>query len=166
MPPRSLTRVDAHTAGTRLGRQSARAILIDELGRLVLFKRTKAGVAPYWTTPGGRLEDTDASLVAALHRELKEELGAEAIGLSRVFLHSRVGETGLAIQHFYLARLTTMDLSARSGPEFDDPSRGTYDVERVSLRGDDLRAVNLRPEELKAFILTNRIALLGEVGLT
>ncbi len=156
--------MDAHT-GKRLGRHSARAILIDDLGRLVLFKRTRPGVEPYWTTPGGRLEETDASLLAALHRELTEELGAEATGVSKVFLHSRVGETGLAVAHFYVARLTTMDLSARTGPEFDDPSRGAYDVERVSLRGDDLRAIDLRPEELKAFILTNRIALLGEVGL-
>ena len=157
--------MDAHTA-IRLGRHSARAILIDDLGRVVLFKRTRPGVAPYWTTPGGRLEDSDASMLAALRRELKEELGAEVSGASRVFLHSRENEAGVAIQHFYIARLTTMDLSARNGPEFDDPTRGTYDVERVSLHSDDLRTVNLRPAELKAFILTNRIALLGEVGLT
>jgi 8-oxo-dGTP pyrophosphatase MutT (NUDIX family) len=64
-------------------RRASRAILIDDLDRLVLIKRTKPGRAPYWTAPGGGIEDSDASPVAALHRELAEELGAFVIwGLS------------------------------------------------------------------------------------
>jgi 8-oxo-dGTP pyrophosphatase MutT (NUDIX family) len=66
-----------------IGRRAARAILIDDLGQLVLIKRTKLGQAPYWTAPGGGVDDTDASVEAALHRELAEELGATVIwGLS------------------------------------------------------------------------------------
>lgn len=53
-------------------RRAARAILIDDLGRLVLIKRTKPGQPPYWTAPGGGVEDTDASVEAALYRELAE----------------------------------------------------------------------------------------------
>jgi hypothetical protein len=34
-------------------RRSARAILIDDAGRLVLIKRSKPGREPYWTTAGG-----------------------------------------------------------------------------------------------------------------
>lgn len=60
------------------GRRAARAILIDDRGRLVLLKRSKRDRAPYWTTPGGGVEETDASVEAALHRELAEELGATA----------------------------------------------------------------------------------------
>ena len=63
-----------------VGRQAARAILIDDDGRLVLIKRTKPGQAPYWTAPGGGVDATDVSVEAALHRELAEELGAEASG--------------------------------------------------------------------------------------
>ena len=34
-------------------RRSARAILIDDEGRLVLIKRSKPDREPYWTTAGG-----------------------------------------------------------------------------------------------------------------
>jgi ADP-ribose pyrophosphatase YjhB (NUDIX family) len=69
-----------------VGRQAARAILIDDHGRLVLIKRTKSGQAPYWTAPGGGVDPSDESVDAALHRELAEELGAAASGAARVFL--------------------------------------------------------------------------------
>jgi len=38
-------------------RRSARAILIDDDGHLVLIRRTRPGRAPYWTTAGGGVED-------------------------------------------------------------------------------------------------------------
>nr|WP_198152792.1 NUDIX domain-containing protein [Pseudofrankia sp. DC12] len=37
-------------------RRAARAILINDLGQLVLIKRTKPDQAPYWTAPGGGVE--------------------------------------------------------------------------------------------------------------
>ncbi len=67
-----------------VGRRAARAILIDDECRLVLIKRTKPGQAPYWTAPGGGVEDSDASAEAALYRELAEELGAKATDASQV----------------------------------------------------------------------------------
>ena len=146
---------------TVIARRSARAILIDDAGRLVLFKRTKPGEIPYWSTPGGGMEESDASLEAALHREIAEELGAEASAATPVFLHSFRSGRGLTVQHYYVARLTKLDLSARHGPEFEDPSRGAYDVERVALFGDGLDALDLRPPSLKQFILANREALMA-----
>jgi ADP-ribose pyrophosphatase YjhB (NUDIX family) len=148
-----------------IGRRAARAILIDDQGRLVLIRRTRPGQAPYWTTPGGGVEDTDASVEAALHRELAEELGAEATGASQVLLVSSPSGSGVAVQHFFVARLAGLDETARTGPEFADPSRGGYDVDRVDLLGDDLAAVDLKPDALKKFILANRQALLAEAGL-
>ena len=147
-----------------VGRRAARAILIDDLGRLVLIKRTKPGQAPYWTAPGGGVEDTDSSMEAALYRELTEELGAEASDASRVFLFSSPSDTGVAVQHFFVARLVSLDESARSGPEFSDPSRGGYELDRVDLRGGELASVDLKPTALKEFILANWEALLVEVG--
>ncbi|HEY7175139.1 MAG TPA: NUDIX domain-containing protein [Micromonosporaceae bacterium] len=146
-----------------IGRRAARAILIDDQDRLVLIKRTKPGQPSYWTAPGGGIDDTDASAEAALRRELHEELGAEAAGASRVFLFSSPSDAGIAIQHFFVARLTKLDESARNGPEFEDSSQGAYDVDRVDLHGDDLTSVDLRPGALKEFILANRGALLVEV---
>jgi len=77
-----------------------RAILWDERDQLVLIKRTKPDQAPYWTSPGGGLEPTDASLDAALRRELREELGAEAERLSQVFLFNSPSGEGVSVQHF------------------------------------------------------------------
>jgi ADP-ribose pyrophosphatase YjhB (NUDIX family) len=88
---------------------------VDDLGRLVLIKRTKPGQAPYWTAPGGGVEDADASVEAALHRELAEELGATVTGASQVFLFSSPSDAGIAVQHCFVARLASMEESARSG---------------------------------------------------
>lgn len=65
-----------------------------------------------------------------------------------------------SVQRYFLARLLSLDSSARHGPEFADPSRGSYDVERVDLRSGALRTLDLMPPELKEFILANREALL------
>jgi 8-oxo-dGTP pyrophosphatase MutT (NUDIX family) len=95
-----------------------------------------------------------------VRRELWEELGASIATAGRVFLASSPSDAGLAVQHFFLARLTWLDESARSGPELDDPSRGGYDLDRVDLRGDDLERIDLKPTVLKEFILANREVLL------
>lgn len=147
-----------------VGRRAARAILIDEMGRLVLIKRIKPGQAPYWTAPGGGVEATDASVEATLYRELAEELGATATDASQVFLFSSPSDAGVAVQHFFVVRLASLDESARAGPEFSDPSRGGYELDRVDLHGDELASVDLKPTALKEFIQANREALLVEAG--
>jgi ADP-ribose pyrophosphatase YjhB (NUDIX family) len=152
-------------AGPGIARRSARAIIIDDRARLVLIKRTKSGLAPYWTTAGGGVEESDASVEAAMRREIFEELGAEAAGAAQVFLVSEQRRAGIQVQHFFVTRLVRLDLAARTGPELLDPSRGAYDVDYVDLRGDALADIDLKPAELKGFILANRVALLAEVGL-
>jgi ADP-ribose pyrophosphatase YjhB (NUDIX family) len=141
-------------------------ILIDNDGNLVLIRRTRPGVPVYWTTPGGGIEDTDACAEAAMHRELFEELGATAEGATQVFLASAPSELGLKIQLFFVARMTSLDLSLRDGPEIASPAKGRYDPDRVSLLDDGtaLAAVALRPPCLKEFIQANRQALLAEAG--
>jgi ADP-ribose pyrophosphatase YjhB (NUDIX family) len=149
-----------------VGRRAARAILIDDGGRLVLIKRTKPGQDPYWTAPGGGVESNDVSVEAALSRELAEELGAKVSGASQVFLFSSPCDAGVAVQHFFVARLVSLDESQRTGPEFSDTSRGGYEVDRVDLQGDDLGIIDLKPPALKEFILANREALLAEAART
>jgi ADP-ribose pyrophosphatase YjhB (NUDIX family) len=146
-------------------RRSARAIIVDDKAQLVLIKRTKSGRAPYWTTAGGGVDDTDASVEAAMRREIFEELGAVAGGASQVFLVSDRTPDGIRVQHFFVTRLVAIDLSKRDGLELRDPANGSYDPDYVDLRGDALADTDLRPPELKAFILANRIALLAEAGL-
>ena len=48
----------------------------------MLIKRTKPNQRPYWTTPGGGIEESDESVEAALQREPIEELGAEVSDVS------------------------------------------------------------------------------------
>jgi 8-oxo-dGTP pyrophosphatase MutT (NUDIX family) len=146
-------------------RHSARAILIDDQKRLVLIKRTKPGRATYWTTAGGGVEDTDGSVEAAMRREVFEELGAETGPASPVFLATGRTTRGVQVQHYFVARLVRLDLAARNGPELLDPSRGAYDPDFVDLSEDGLANIDLVPAALKDFILTNRAALLAEVGL-
>jgi ADP-ribose pyrophosphatase YjhB (NUDIX family) len=150
-----------------VARRAARGILIDEDGQLVLIRRTKPGLPVYWTTPGGGIEDEDAGAEAAMHREIFEELGATATGAFPVFLVSDSSRAGLKIHYFFLARLASLDVSLRNGPEFTASGKGRYDPDRVSLRGDGaaLAAIDLRPPELKAFILANREALLADAGV-
>lgn len=130
----------------------------------MLFKRTKLGHAPYWTAPGGGVEDTDTSVEAALHRELTEELGAHAANATQVFLFSSPSDAGVAVQHFFVARLVSLDESVRNGPEFSDPSRGGYELDRIDLLGGGLASIDLKPTLLKEFILANREALLAEAN--
>lgn len=122
------------------------------------------GKAPSWKVPGGGVEPTDSSIEAALHRELAEELGAEATGAAQVFLYSVPWDDGVAVHHIFVARLTKLNESARSGPEFSDPARGEFAADLVDLRRDDLTLIDLEPPALKEFILANREALLAEVA--
>lgn len=144
-------------------RRSARAILIDETGHLLLIRRTRPGQTPYWTTPGGGLEPTDDSLESALRRELAEELGASITPTTQVFLHSTITDAGVDIQHFFLTRLLGLDQNLRGGPELDEPARGGYHLERADLTAaapDGLDGLDLRPSALKDFIINNRAVLL------
>ncbi|MEV7230303.1 NUDIX domain-containing protein [Polymorphospora sp. NPDC051019] len=140
-------------------RRSVRAILLDDDDRLVLIKRIKPGRTPYWTTPGGGLESTDVSLESALRRELYEELGAEADRFAQVFLLTAPAGEGVSVQHFFTCRLLQLKGEARTGQEFLDPSRGDYQLDRVTI--DKLSTVDLKPDALKEFITSNEEALLS-----
>ncbi len=148
----------------RIVRQVARAILFDSVGQLVLIRRTKAGRPVYYTTPGGGIEPGDRSPVDALARELREELGAEATAYEQVHLNTFPYQGGVIVQHFFACRLVALDPSTRHGPEFEDPSRGAYDLERITIP-DDLPGLRLRPEGLAAFLTTNHEALRIAAGL-
>lgn len=132
-------------------RRSVRAILLDG-DEVVLLRRTMAGREPYWTTPGGRVEPEDPSLEAALRRELDEELGA-TVGEPREVFAFAEHTPGLQYLHtFYVCRLGSMDLSRRHGPEFTEPGRGRYDVERVPLTAEAIGAIDLVPGPLAEYL--------------
>lgn len=142
-------------------RRSARTVLIDSEGQLVTIKRTRPGQTPYWTTPGGGVEPDDPSRQAAAERETAEELGAVVRMGPQVFLATAPRREGIQVHHFFLARLIGLDEALRTGPELNDPSRGTYELARIPLA--DLADVDLRPVELRDFIIANATALLADL---
>ncbi|MFC0550221.1 NUDIX domain-containing protein [Planotetraspora thailandica] len=129
-------------------RHSVRAILFDG-DEIILFRRIRPGVEPYWITPGGGVEPSDAGPEATLRRELDEELGAVAGPALRVF---SVAEPG-RLSAFYACRLVSMDLTRRSGPEFLDPAAGVHEIVRV--RPEKAADLNLVPPELAGFLTEN-----------
>ncbi|WP_456249245.1 NUDIX domain-containing protein [Longispora urticae] len=145
-------------------RRAARAVLYDDEGKLLLIRRTKSNRPVYFTTPGGGIEPGDSSPVDALRRELREELGATADRYQQVLVNTFPYGEGVVVQYFFVCRLVALDMSARHGPEFDDPSRGRYDLARV-MPPAGLTGLRLRPEGLTDFLTTNHEALLLAVDL-
>ncbi|WNV92142.1 NUDIX domain-containing protein [Umezawaea sp. Da 62-37] len=141
-------------------RRSARALLLDDQQRLVLIKRTKQGQSPYWTSPGGGIDDADATAEAALERELAEELGATAAVGGRVLLISSPTSGGVSVQEVFIARLRTLDEAARTGEEWTDGRRGGYEVVHVPIHQVD--TIDLKPAVLRGFVLDNVDALVAE----
>ncbi|MBT2382808.1 NUDIX domain-containing protein [Streptomyces sp. ISL-11] len=152
-------------------KRTARAILLDNAPdaagaagprpalEMIVIKRTKPGEAPYWITPGGGMEPEDATVVAALHREVDEELGAKVIDVVPAFVdtvsHSmHHAAHGVKVQHFFVCRLDSMDLSLRHGPEVDEPC-GTYEVVRIPFTREGIASVELVPPSLRAYLDAN-----------
>jgi 8-oxo-dGTP pyrophosphatase MutT (NUDIX family) len=162
--------VDTHTSpATRpVVKRTARAILLDG-GDLVLIKRTKPGLAPYWLTPGGGVEADDPTVVAALRRELHEELGAEVTDVVPAFVDTvehitDEGAHGVKVQYFFACRLASMDLSQRHGPEIEAPD-GDYEVVRVPFSRLGIASVGIVPLTLRHYLDANIEGVLGLLGL-
>lgn len=137
-------------------KRTARAILLDD-DHLILIKRTKPGVDPYWVTPGGGVEPEDATVIDALHREVYEELGAKITNVVPCFVDTveHIGEdeksTGVKVQLFFVCRLVSMDTSLRHGPEIDEPI-GEYEIVRVPFTRVGIASVHLVPLSLRHYL--------------
>lgn len=139
-------------------KRTARAVLLGG-DDLILIKRTKPGVDPYWLTPGGGVEPEDATVVEALHREVDEELGAKVVDVVPCFVDTVEhiaggGVKGVKVQHFFVCRLASMDLSRRHGPEIDEPC-GEYEIVRVPFSRMGIAAVHLVPLSLRHYLDAN-----------
>ncbi|MFI0775579.1 NUDIX domain-containing protein [Streptomyces sp. NPDC021212] len=142
-------------------KRTARAILLDgdTDPRMVLIKRTKPDEEPYWITPGGGVEPEDSTVVEALHREVDEELGAKVTDVVPAFVdtvpHPK-GDVpdGVKVQHFFVCRLASMDLSRRHGPEVEEPC-GEYEVVRIPFTREGIASVGMVPPSLRAYLDAN-----------
>lgn len=138
---------------------SVRAIAFDEDDRLILIKRTRPGMGVYWVTPGGGVEDDDACLVSALRRELYEELHAEAeIGDEVLTLNEDGIET-----HVFVARILDMAPELRTGAEFSDPLKGTYELQCIEMSVEAITALNAQPSGVKRFLIAQGRSLFDKM---
>ena len=134
-------------------RVSVRALLLDENDELVFFRRFVAGRGVYYSAPGGKIE-ADEDDETALRRELFEELGA-TVGELR-YLFAAPGNDRYPTAHrFYATRLVSMDITLRTGTEFSNPAKGTYDVERIACESKALRPFPFVPPELASYLEDN-----------
>jgi 8-oxo-dGTP pyrophosphatase MutT (NUDIX family) len=163
MPP------DTHSSPTTrpVVKRTARAILLDG-DDLVLIKRTKPGLAPYWITPGGGVEPGDSTVTDALHRELHEELGAKVSDVVPAFVDTvehitDEGAHGVKVQFFFACRLESMDLSLRHGPEIDTPA-GEYQIVKVPFSRLGIASVDIVPLTLRHYLDANIEGVLGLLG--
>ncbi|RGD61823.1 NUDIX domain-containing protein [Kitasatospora xanthocidica] len=120
-----------------------RAVLLTPNDTMLLIKRIRPGIAPYWVIVGGKIEPSDAGPEEALLREVREEIASEAeiAGL----LHTI--QTDDERQDFYLATVDKWSFEDRTGPEFSQEGRGEYLLEEIPLTTEALDAVNLLPQD-------------------
>ncbi|MEV6972528.1 NUDIX domain-containing protein [Kitasatospora sp. NPDC093806] len=125
-----------------------RAVLLTPNNTLLLIKRVRPGIDPYWVIVGGKIEPTDASPEEALLREVREEIAGEA----QIVRHLHTVETDTDHEDFYLATIEKWSFEDRTGPEFDQEGRGEYLLEEVPLTAEAIEAINLLPQEIAAVL--------------
>jgi 8-oxo-dGTP pyrophosphatase MutT (NUDIX family) len=132
-----------------------RAVLLDG-DEIVVFRRTRPGVPVYWAFPGGGVEKEDPDLESALLRELDEELSARVGELVPLITLANLNPQGKPeLQHLYACRLISMDFDSRHGPEFSNPDKGGYEVERVAFTPEALGDLLLVPPPLADYVRAN-----------
>lgn len=128
-----------------------RAVILTQDDRLWLFKRVRPDRPVYWSTPGGGVEPSDASLEAALHREIHEETGGHVEILKLLFKSRFESYYEIVEQWFFLCQLIDYDMSARYGPELN-PRRGKYIPYEVALDRNAIRELWISPSILQTFL--------------
>ena len=103
-------------ASQPIDRPSARILLLDAAGRVLLFRFAADGQAAYWATPGGAL-DPGEDYCACARRELREETGLDAdcgeeVARRVVEFVTLQGVKVRADERYFLARADTTEISA------------------------------------------------------
>jgi 8-oxo-dGTP diphosphatase len=142
-------------------RLSARFLILDEAGRVLLFrfvyKRGPLAGHDFWGTPGGGVEDGETLEQAAL-RELVEETGLERdnvgpeVSRREVALQLPDGEHVVQDERYFVVRVTD---NALSRDDWTDLEREVMVEHRWwSLEDLSSTAATVFPENLRAMVET------------
>jgi 8-oxo-dGTP pyrophosphatase MutT (NUDIX family) len=138
--------------------QRCRAIIFNPDGTKILgIVRQRPGRETYTVYPGGGVEDEDETAVAAVRRELSEELDLDS---DDVYLTGGVLRFTDEIggDQFYYIGLATEEFEdlVIHGPEAgrDPNSSGTYAPQWISVA--ELQAANMQPPEVTRILDSNR----------
>jgi 8-oxo-dGTP pyrophosphatase MutT (NUDIX family) len=125
-------------------RHSIRALLFDHEDKLVFLELHRPGREDLFLTFGGGVEESETAQ-ETLHRELKEELDAEAV-IGREF-------TSVPAHRYFVAKIIREGENPFTlGPEFNEGRDESYAVKRVSFAEATADDFNLQPEILKPFL--------------
>ena len=94
------------------------ACIVDEQQRVLLTRRCVEPFCSQWVMPGGRIDHGEA-ILAALHREVREEVGIEVHveGLIDIYEHVRVGARN---DHYVILYYRASPLSAELQPNGEE----------------------------------------------
>ena len=135
-----------------------RAIVFNPDGTKVLgILRQRPGREPYVVYPGGGVDDEDQSAMAAVRRELSEELG---LSDDDVYLNGRVLSFDDEVGHdqFYYLGQAVEEFKGLTihGPEAkrDYAVSGTYNPMWIDVS--DIENANFQPSEISRIIIEHR----------
>ena len=116
-------------SSVRVDRPSARILLLDGQGRVLLFRFDAPDRAPFWATPGGAL-DPGETFEACARRELREETGLDLdcgaeVGRRLAEFVDLHGVPVLADERYFLVRTDSGEIA----------TDGHTELERRVMRG-------------------------------
>ena len=111
------------------------ACVVDEQQRVLLTRRSIEPFCGQWVMPGGKIDHGEA-ILAALHREVREEVGIDihVDGLIDVYEHLGVGEGG---DHFVILYYRAHPLSLELTPNGSECTEAVW-MEQARLPHTDL----------------------------
>lgn len=132
--------------------------VIKKDGGIILIHRIKpredGTYREYYTIPGGKMEigETEEQTVV---REVKEELGINVEPEKKIIEYN--SDYDNSIQIFYLCKYIDGDIGTGNGPEITDKSSYKGVFEPVIVKQDQIKKINLVPEEIKKILVDGEV---------
>ena len=121
-----------------------RALITDNQNRVLFVKKTGSN---FWSLPGGKLDADDENLQSCLIRELREELGIEAIINKDIRFVQELHKNNT--RYIELIWEATLAVDLVLNQENIQKTSGNELTDIRWIKKEDLRNTNVKPEFLK-----------------